>query len=78
MRHRLRKLRKDRGISQRALARLLGVSQQTYSRYERGQRGLSVQAAVALVRFYGVSVDYLAGLTDDPQPRWKALSAPRL
>lgn len=67
---RLRELRKARGLSQRALAELLGVSQQTYSRYERGQRRLSVQAVIALARFYHVSVDYLAGITDEPQPHW--------
>jgi len=38
MHERLRELRKDHGISQRALAELLGISQQTYSRYERWQR----------------------------------------
>lgn len=65
---RLRKLRKDRGISQRVLAELLHVSQQAYSRYECGQRGLSVQAAYTLAQFYGVSIDYLAELTDDPTP----------
>lgn len=74
MRQRLQELRKDRGISQRALAERLGISQQTYSRYERGQRRLSLQAAIALARFYGVSVDYLAGITDDPQPNWREVS----
>lgn len=67
---RLRKLRKGRGLSQRALAELLGVSQQTYSRYERGQRRLGVQAAITLARLYHVSVDYLAGITDEPKPYW--------
>lgn len=71
MYQRLQKLRKERGISQWALAKQLGISQQTYSRYERGQRSLNIQAAVDLARFYGVSVDYLAGITDDPRPWWK-------
>lgn len=70
MHKRLRKLRKDHGISQRALAELLGISQQTYSRYERGQRNPSVETAYVLARLYHVSMDYLAGITDDPQPRW--------
>ncbi|MCI9241516.1 helix-turn-helix domain-containing protein [Oscillibacter sp.] len=70
MHERLRKLRKDHGISQRALAELLGISQQTYSRYERGQRNPSVETAYVLARLYHVSMDYLAGITDDPQPRW--------
>ncbi len=70
MYQRLRKLRKDHGISQRALAELLGISQQTYSRYERGQRIPSVETVYVLARLYHVSMDYLAGITDDPQPRW--------
>ena len=70
MHERLRELRKDHGISQRALAELLGISQQTYSRYERGQRNPSVETAYVLARLYHVSMDYLLGITDDPQPRW--------
>ena len=53
-----------------ALAELLGISQQTYSRYERGQRIPSVETVYVLARLYHVSMDYLAGITDDPQPRW--------
>lgn len=70
MYRRLQELRKKRGLSQQTLAELLGISQQTYSRYERGRRRLSVQAAVTLARFYHVSVDYLLGITDEPKPHW--------
>lgn len=70
MYRRLQELRKKRGLSQRTLAELLSVSQQTYSRYERGRRRLSVQAAVTLARLYHVSVDYLLGITDEPKPHW--------
>ena len=61
MYQRLRDLREDRDLPQRALAELLHVSQATYSRYESG-------ALIALACFYGTSVDYLLGLTDDPCP----------
>lgn len=71
---RLRTLRNDRGISQRDLAELLHVSPQTYSRYECGQRKLTLQAAYTLARFYGVSIDYLVELTDDPTPHWEGAS----
>lgn len=70
MYRRLRELRKKRGLSQRTLAELLGVSQQTYSRYERGRRRLSVQAAVTLAQLYHVSVDYLLEITDESKPHW--------
>lgn len=69
MYHRLRKLREERALSQRTLAELLHVSQATYSRYERGEQMLTTRAACTLAVFYGVSIDYLVGRTDDPTPR---------
>ena len=66
----LRELRREWGLSQRALAKLLHISHSAYSRYERGQRSPSIETAYALARFYHVSIDYLAGITDDPQPYW--------
>lgn len=68
--HHLRELRKERGLSQRALAELLHISQSAYSRYERGQRDPMIETVYTLARFYHVSVDYLVGITDDPQPHW--------
>ena len=65
---RLRDLREDHDVKQETLARLLGVSQATYSRYEMGSVELSVKAVVTLARFYRTSTDYLLGLTDEPAP----------
>ena len=70
MYYRLRELRKERGLSQRALAQLLHISQSTYSRYEHGQRAPSIKTVYTLARLYHVSVDYLAGITDEPRPHW--------
>lgn len=66
----LRELRKKRGLSQRALAKLLHVSQSAYSRYERGQRSPTIETVYTLAQLFHVSVDYLAGITDDPHPHW--------
>lgn len=66
----LRELRKERGLSQRALAELLHISQSAYSRYERGQQNPTIETVYTLARLYHVSIDYLAGITDDPQPHW--------
>lgn len=68
MYRRLRDMREDRDLPQRALAKLLHVSQATYSRYESGALDIPSGALIALAEFYGTSVDYLLGLTGDPQP----------
>ena len=62
--YRLRDLREDRDLSQETLARYLHISQATYSRYESGKLDIPSAALIALAQYYGVSVDYLLGLTD--------------
>lgn len=68
MYQRLRNLREDRDLNQTAVAAVLHVSQTTYSRYESGALDIPSGALIALARFYGTSVDYLLGLTDEPAP----------
>ena len=70
MYRRLRDLREDRDLTQRALAELLHVSQATYSRYESGGLDIPSGALIALARFYNTSIDYLVGLTNDPEPKY--------
>mgnify|MGYP000000751616 FL=1 len=65
---RIRDLREDRDLKQKELAELLLCDQSLYSKYERGQRELPLRLAVQLAAFYGVSVDYLVGLTDERRP----------
>ena len=62
---RIRNIREDRDIRQRQVAEYLNVSQNTYSQYENGVISLSAETAVKLAEFYGTSVDYLLGLTDE-------------
>lgn len=57
----LRDLREDRDLKQKTLASYLGVSQQTYSNYENGQREIPTWVVVALSGYYKVSTDYLLG-----------------
>ena len=70
---RIRDLREDRDLKQREIAELLLCDQSLYSKYERGEREIPLHLAVQLAEFYGVSVDYLVGLTDEtaPYPRRK-------
>lgn len=64
---RLKELREDRDLSQNFIAELLGMKQQQYSRYENGINEMPFEYVVKLAKFYNISIDYLAELTDDPQ-----------
>lgn len=66
MYHRIRDLREDRDWKQREVAQYLNCSQQVYSNYELGQRDIPTEILIRLSELYGVSVDYLLGLTPNP------------
>jgi len=61
---RLRELREDNDLSQTDIAKYLGCSQSVYSRYESGERLLPVDVLIRLVKYYGVTADYILGLCD--------------
>lgn len=65
---RIRDLREDKDLKQKTLADYLMCDQSLYSKYERGERELPLRLAVMLAEYYGVSMDYLVGLTDTPAP----------
>ena len=62
MYQRIRDLREDNDMSQETVAKLLNVSQSTYSRYESGRLDIPTEVLIALSRLYKVSVDYILGL----------------
>ncbi len=64
---RIRELREAEGYSQRELSEKLNMLQPQYFRYETGQRDISTTMLIQLSQLYGVSVDYLLGLTDCPE-----------
>lgn len=66
--HRLRDLREDRDLKQKDLAGILRIHQTTYSDYELDRLNIPVQALHTLADFYGVSVDYLIGRTNEKKP----------
>ncbi|MBD5148364.1 MAG: helix-turn-helix transcriptional regulator [Oscillibacter sp.] len=70
---RIRDIRNDRDLTQAKIAALLHISQNTYAQYELGVTRYPLDAVIKLAEFYGVSVDYLVGLTDrqEPYPRAK-------
>lgn len=63
MRLRIRDLREDNDFTQQKIANYLMCDQSLYSKYERGERLLPLDAAIKLADFYGVSLDYLTGRT---------------
>ncbi len=64
---RIRDLREDRDMNQTAVARMLGMSQTGYSKYETGENDIPTAILIKLARFYGTSIDYLLGETDNPK-----------
>ncbi len=66
MEFRLKQLRNSRNISQQKLAMDLGMNQNSISRYENGEREADYKTLVALADYFGVSVDYLLGRTQNP------------
>ncbi|MGN0602388.1 MAG: helix-turn-helix domain-containing protein [Oscillospiraceae bacterium] len=67
---RIRAIREDKDLMQKNLANYLGCTQQTYSRYETGELEPSLIVMEKLAIFYGTSIDYLMGLTDDNTQNW--------
>ena len=61
---RIRDLREDADFTQAVLADELGITVQQYSLYERGDREIPFHHVITLAKFYKVSVDYIAGLTN--------------
>ena len=65
---RLRDMREDRDLTQAQMAALLNIHQTTYSDYELGNLNVPIEVFIKLAKFYGTSIDFLAGVTDNPTP----------
>lgn len=63
---RLKELREDHDLTQLQCAKIAFISKNSYIRYENGERSIPLEVAVQFAKFYNVSIDYIAGLTDDP------------
>ena len=58
---RIRDLREDCDKNQTEIAKMLGMSQTGYSKYETGENDIPTQILIKLARFYDPSVDSLRG-----------------
>lgn len=63
---RLKELRKDKGLTQADLAKVINTNQSQYGKYENGKTSLSIENSKILADFFGVSIPYLLGLDDTP------------
>ena len=63
---RLKQLRKEKGISQRELAEVLGVRKPAVSLYETDKNDPHDPIKVKMSRYFDISLDYLLGVVDKP------------
>ncbi len=64
---RLRDLREDHDMSQTQIAKMIGMSQTGYSKYETGENDIPTTILIKLARYYNTSIDFLLGETDNPK-----------
>ncbi|HFI0063699.1 TPA: helix-turn-helix domain-containing protein [Streptococcus suis] len=62
---RLKELRLSKNLTQSSIANSLGISQQSYARWENGKVTPAPDKLSQIAKFYNVSIDYLLGETDD-------------
>ena len=63
--NRLKELRKEKNLTQSQFGDLWGASQNTVSNWENGNREISQELLIKFSSYFGVSIDYLLGLSDD-------------
>ena len=73
---RIRDIRIDKGLTQKDIADIVNVKQNTYCQYEIGVLNYPLDVVIKLAEYYNVSVDYLVGLTDQPEPYPRKRKAP--
>ena len=61
---RLKELRKENSLSQNQVAKTLGITQQSYARYEADTSEPSFEMLVEIANLFEVSCDYLLGKTE--------------
>lgn len=65
---RLKDLREDKDMTQKEIGKLLETTQKQYSRWETGQSEIPFHNIIKLAKFYNISIDYIAGITNTPYP----------
>ena len=65
---RIRDLREDHDLTQTKLAKLIGMSQTGYSKYETGENDVPTSILIKLALLYNTSTVYILGLTNEKKP----------
>jgi len=65
---RLKDLREDHDMTQQQLIEILEMHKTTYTNYEQGKREIPFELVIRLAKLYNVSLDYIAGLSNEPVP----------
>jgi transcriptional regulator with XRE-family HTH domain len=65
---RIKDIREDNDLKQEDVAKILNIKQTQYSRYELGKNMMSIDKYIILAKYYNISIDYLAGIIDEPKP----------
>ena len=65
---RIRSLREDNDLTQKAIGKILNMSQTGYSKYETGENDVPSKILIQLAIYYNTSVDYILGITDEKNP----------
>ncbi len=65
---RLKECRLNKNLKQSDVARFLNIATNSYSQWENGKREPDYESLSKLADFFGVSVDYLLGRSDEPSP----------
>lgn len=68
MNTRLRDLREDKDLTQKQCAEIAYISKNSYIRYENGERIPPLDTIIKFAKYYNVSIDYIAKLTDIKEP----------
>lgn len=67
---RIKDLREDKDLKQIDIAKILKTTQKQYSRWETGQYPIPFEIVIKLAKYYNVSIDYIAGLTNIKNKTW--------
>lgn len=66
----LKELREDNDKNQEEIARVIGTSQSYYAQYENGKRQIPFDRIITLAKYYNVSIDYIAGISNRQKIHW--------
>ena len=65
---RLRELREDKDLTQQECSEIAYISKNSYIRYENNERVPPLDTIIIFAKYYNVSIDYIARLTNIKKP----------